>query len=68
MILSYFSVKDNGVGIDSNFKLESADSLGSKIIYLLSTQIKSNMSIYNIEGTLFTFEIKNPKTTALSTQ
>jgi two-component sensor histidine kinase len=60
----YFAVKDNGVGIDSHFRIESADSLGSKIIHLLSSQIKAKMAIYNNDGTLFTFEIKNLKTTA----
>lgn len=58
----FYSIKDNGIGIDENFNLQSADSLGSKIIFLLSQQIKAKLSIVTDRGTQFTFEIKNPKT------
>ncbi len=58
----YYAIGDNGVGINNNFSLESANSLGSKIIYLLSQQIKSDLHIDNTHGTNYSFQINNLKT------
>jgi two-component sensor histidine kinase len=57
----HYSIEDNGSGIDQDFSLESANSLGSKIIYLLSRQIKSDLKIENQSGTKFIFTIYNLK-------
>ena len=59
--LIYFAIGDNGMGIRKDFSLESANSLGSKIISLLSQQIKSELHIDNTHGTNYSFKIKNLK-------
>lgn len=58
----HYTIEDNGMGINESFSLENAHSLGSKIIYLLSQQLKSELFIDSSNGTKYSFRIKNLKT------
>jgi two-component sensor histidine kinase len=58
----HYTIEDNGMGITESFSLENAHSLGSKIIYLLSQQLKSELYIDSSHGTKYSFRIKNLKT------
>ena len=48
-------VSDNGVGLPEGFNPEESDSLGLKLVYSLSEQIKAKVNLDTTDGT--TFEI-----------
>ncbi len=51
------SVSDNGVGLPTEFDIESEKSLGLKLVHLLTRQIGGQLSVINAAGTTFTIEI-----------
>ena len=46
-------IKDNGVGLPENFDFQEAETLGLKLINLLTQQIKGELIIDNHQGTTF---------------
>ena len=49
-----FRIKDNGIGMPGHIKLENAETLGLKLVYLLVRQLRGNLSFSNNEGTEIT--------------
>ena len=47
------NIFDNGVGIPENMNIEKSDSLGLKIVYLLTQQLKGRITHINYEGTVW---------------
>lgn len=58
----YFSIGDNGVGPGADFSLENKNSLGSKIIFLLSKQMNAHLELSLEQGLVYTFRISTNKT------
>jgi two-component sensor histidine kinase len=54
--------RDNGPGMAADFNIEKSNSLGMKVIQLLTRQLGGSMKYYNNNGSVF--EIQFPKTTA----
>jgi two-component sensor histidine kinase len=53
-----YKISDNGIGLPEDFDLEKADSLGLKLVKLLSRQMKARLT-YNINtGTEFSITLK----------
>ncbi|MEI7484111.1 MAG: histidine kinase dimerization/phosphoacceptor domain -containing protein, partial [Ignavibacteriota bacterium] len=52
----FLSVKDNGIGIENISNIETADSLGLKLVKMLVKQHKGDYNVSNKDGALF--EIK----------
>jgi len=55
----FLKICDNGVGIKPGFNFVQADSLGSLLVHILSTQIKAEVNIEKKDGTIFTLKFKN---------
>ncbi|NIM77329.1 MAG: hypothetical protein GTO20_00910 [Candidatus Aminicenantes bacterium] len=53
------TVRDNGVGMPGHFNLEETDSLGMKLVKMLTDQIEGSITITRDKGT--TIKIKFPK-------
>ncbi len=51
------SVSDNGVGLPTDFDIESEKSLGLRLVHLLTRQIGGQLSVINTAGTTFMIEI-----------
>lgn len=52
------SIKDNGVGIPSDFDYDNTNSLGLKLVNNLTHQLDGNLEIENGKGTLFIIRFK----------
>jgi PAS domain S-box-containing protein len=53
------TVRDNGVGMPGHFNLEETDSLGMKLVKMLTDQVEGSITITSDQGT--TIKIKFPK-------
>lgn len=49
-------VADNGIGLPANFSLEKIDSLGLKLVILLTQQLKGTYELGSKKGTVYTLE------------
>ncbi|HAZ02671.1 MAG TPA: hypothetical protein DCY97_10955 [Marinilabiliales bacterium] len=47
------TVKDNGLGLPTDFSLTKANSLGLRMVSLLTRQLKGNIRFYNQDGAVF---------------
>lgn len=54
-----FQYYDNGVGLPPDFKLETAKSLGMRLVNRLSKQLKGNLHYEYLNGSVFTFNFCN---------
>lgn len=48
---NYISLSDNGIGIPEGMNIEQTESLGLKIVQLLTRQLKGKISLNSMEGT-----------------
>lgn len=55
---NYYIMKfsDNGVGLPKNFKFETAESLGLKLVNALKEQLSAELEINNSDGLSYTFK------------
>jgi PAS domain S-box-containing protein len=51
--MNYLLVKDNGIGLPSDFNISSTKSLGIKIVEMLTKQLQGNLSYQRKDGTEF---------------
>lgn len=52
-------VADNGVGLPQGYNPEKSDSLGLKLVKLLSKQLKGSFSFESLQGACFLVQFKN---------
>ena len=50
--------QDNGQGLPTEINIEKSDSLGLKLIRLLTKQLDGDVSMKNDDGAIFTFTLK----------
>ena len=55
------TIRDDGIGLPSDFSSRTAQSMGSQIIRLLVQQVEGNLEISNRDGACFNidFPVKN---------
>jgi ribose transport system ATP-binding protein len=54
-------IKDNGVGLSENFKLEDAETLGFQIVYSLVMQHDGTLDCHMNNGTEFYIKLKSSR-------
>lgn len=54
------AIKDNGVGLPPDFKLEESDSLGLQLVNMITEQLGGEMMIGNGTGAAFTMTFEKP--------
>ena len=54
-------VKDNGVGLQEDLKIEEVDSLGLQLVYNLTEQLEGQIKIERGQGTYFEINFPYPK-------
>lgn len=54
-------ISDNGIGISDNFKIENANSLGLKLVSILSRQLRGSVDYTSNNGTVFEVKFKHIK-------
>lgn len=54
-------VKDNGIGLPSDFKVENSDSLGLRLIYSLTDQINGQIEVNGCDGADFSIKFSERK-------
>lgn len=54
-------VKDNGVGLQEDLKIEEVDSLGLQLVYNLTEQLEGKIKIERGQGTYFEINFPYPK-------
>jgi two-component sensor histidine kinase len=50
-------VKDNGIGLPEGLDITSTNSLGLKLVHMLSKQIRGRLQVLSESGTQFTIVI-----------
>jgi two-component sensor histidine kinase len=53
------TVSDNGIGLADNLNIENADSLGLKLVNILTRQLKGELTLYNNDVTGFSIKFKD---------
>ena len=54
-------VRDDGIGIPDSLKIEELSSLGLKLVYNLTRQLKGTVELDQIDGTAFVVRFARPK-------
>jgi two-component sensor histidine kinase len=54
------TVRDNGVGLPEGFSLETANSLGMKLVRDLTRQLDGDISVENGNGATFRATLREP--------
>lgn len=54
-------VKDNGIGLPSNFKVEENNSLGLRLVYSLTNQIDGQIEVNGHNGANFSIKFHERK-------
>ena len=53
------TVSDNGIGLADNLNIEKADSLGLKLVNILTRQLKGELTIHKTDITAFSIKFKD---------
>ncbi|MBK7546160.1 MAG: hypothetical protein IPI56_10545 [Elusimicrobia bacterium] len=54
------TIADDGVGLDHAIDFESTESLGLRLVHILTEQLRGRISVQNMGGARFTITFKDP--------